>query len=405
MVCKRRVFLTAFLFMLALGNVPVLFAQDYAQEAADDSVNYYITEDEHKNIKFIQKLSWNSIPDIKNYHITIQKKTDGGYENVLEQDLTENQIEVSLEAGHYRFEVAVINLFDQIEKTSDWEKFEVLKALQPQISATETDSLFLNSKKASGLFFIDGENLNERTVFTMEKSGSEPPKILEGKIIEVAPDGSSAKVQFDINEIDEGRYEIYAKNPGGLFTLSKTIHIKNRKDREWRLLASAAYTLPVMISDGTLEKYIDANIIPLSANLKISVMSFHTKIGEFGFGLNANYSHFSADTKNYALSGNLADALFMIVYQKYFIPNRLCMEIHGGAGGAGIFGTKFTNNYNGASSPGLNSFALAFGGGLGIQYHIWKHFYVEGSIDYIQANFKDMSVGALYPSAGVGVMF
>ena len=376
-----------------------------AIEAPEPGLNYYVTKDEKDNVKFVQKLSWNKISDIKHYHITIEKNSEAGWTPVLEKDLNENKIEVSLPAGNYRFQIGVVNLFDQLEKSSDWKFFEVLKATQPKIEAMQTDSLYLNSKKATGLFTLRGENLTESTIFTMEQRNSEPPKILYGRIASISPDGQSADVQFDLAEISEGKYEIYAQNPGGLSVISKSITIKNKKDRNWRIAFSAGYTLPMTFFDGTFNKYTKSNFYPISGTARASLISFHTKYGNFGFGLNGNFTRFSADTENYSLGGYYANALLGLVWQKYFIPEKLCLEARVGAGAAYMFGTRFTNKKFTYKSPEAKSLALAFGGGLGLQYHVGKHFYVEGAVDFVDALFGGMNLGMIYPSISVGGMF
>lgn len=379
-----------------------------AIEAPEPGLNYYVTKDEKDNVKFVQKLSWNKISDIKHYHITIEKNSEAGWAPVLEKDLNENKIEVSLPAGNYRFQIGVVNLFDQLEKSSDWKFFEVLKATQPKIEAMQTDSLYLNSKKATGLFTLRGENLTESTIFTMEQRNSDPPKILYGRIASISPDGQSADVQFDLAEISEGKYEIYAQNPGGLSVISKSITIKNKKDRSWRIAFSAGYTLPMTFFDGTFNKYTKSNFYPISATARASLISFHTKYGNFGFGLNGNFTRFSADTENYSLGGYYANALLGALWQKYFIPEKLCLEARVGAGAAYMFGTRFTNkkftDFE-VKSPEVKSLALAFGGGLGLQYHVGKHFYVEGAVDFVDALFGGMNLGMIYPSISVGGMF
>ena len=376
-----------------------------AIEDAAEGKNYYITRDENNNFSFVQKLSWNKISDIKHYHITIEKNSEAGWLPVLEKDLNENKIEVSLPAGNYRFQIGVVNLFDQLEKSSDWKFFEVLKATQPKIEAMQTDSLYLNSKKATGLFTLRGENLTESTIFTMEQRNSDPPKILYGRIASISPDGQSADVQFDLAEISEGNYEIYAQNPGGLSVISKSITIKNKKDRNWRIAFSAGYTLPMTFFDGTFNKYTKSDFYPISATARASLISFHTKYGNFGFGLNGNFTRFSADTENYSLGGYYANALLGLVWQKYFIPEKLCLEARVGAGAAYMFGTRFTNKKFTYKSPDVKSLALAFGGGLGLQYHVGKHFYVEGAVDFVDALFGGMNLGMIYPSISVGGMF
>ena len=53
----------------------------------------------------------------------------------------------------------------------------------------------------------------------------------------------------------------------------------------------------------------------------------------------------------------------------------------------------------------LNSMALAFGGGLGVQYHPAKHFYMEAAVDFINAKFGGMNLGMFYPAVSIGGMF
>ena len=236
-----------------------------AMEEQAPGQNYYITKDENQNLRFVQKLSWNKIEDIKSYRISIERSMDDGtWMQVLDKDLLENKVEVSLEPGKYRFHVSVINLFDQLEKSSDWKYFEVLKATQPKIDAAQADSIYLNSKKANGIFTIEGENLTSGTVFTMEQKDYDPPKILQGRVLNVDPEGKSAQVQFDIKEMQEGKCEIYATNPGGLSVISKTIQIKKKKERHWRFVISGGYTLPLTFFDGTFSDYTEHNFYPLS---------------------------------------------------------------------------------------------------------------------------------------------
>ena len=383
-----------------------------AMEEQAPGQNYYITKDENQNLRFVQKLSWNKIEDIKSYRISIERSMDDGtWMQVLDKDLLENKIEVSLEPGKYRFHVSVINLFDQLEKSSDWKYFEVLKATQPKIDAAQADSIYLNSKKANGIFTIEGENLTSGTVFTMEQKDYDPPKILQGRVLSVDPEGKSAQVQFDIKEMQEGKCEIYATNPGGLSVISKTIQIKKKKERNWRFVISGGYTLPLTFFDGTFSDYTEHNFYPLSGTARMGVISFHTKYGDFGFGMTGNYSGFSNDTDTYSMSGHYVNGLAGLIWQKYLIPQKLCIDVHAGAGVALILGTRFYNKkytYMGnyiVRSRELNSMALAFGGGLGVQYHPAKHFYMEAAVDFINAKFGGMNLGMFYPSVSIGGMF
>jgi hypothetical protein len=72
---------------------------------------------------------------------------------------------------------------------------------------------------------------------------------------------------------------------------------------------------------------------------------------------------------------------------------------------ASIFGLSFENKSTGQKSPTLNSVGLAFGGGLGLQYHFAKHLYAEVAGDFVFCKFQDMSFGMIYPSASFGGRF
>ncbi|MCR5046776.1 MAG: fibronectin type III domain-containing protein [Treponema sp.] len=379
-----------------------------AIEAPEPGLNYYVTKDENENIKFIQKLSWNKIADIKHYHITIERQGEEGWTEVLQKDLHDNRIEVSLEAGKYRFQVGIVNLFDQLEKSSDWKFFEVLKALQPKIEGYQTDSIYLNSKKATGIFTLKGENLTSGTLFTMEQRESDPPKIITGSILSVSPDGQSADVKFNIEEIEPGKYEIYAQNPGGLSVISKTIQIKQKKDRHWRFLASALYSCPFTFYDGTLNNCTKYPFYPLSGGFRLEVISFHTKRCDIGFGLGGYYSFLSNDNDKMSMTGHYVNAMGYLVCQKQLIPQKLCLDVHAGAGAAALVDMRFTNKFFESflfQIKPFSSVGLAFGGGLGIQYYLGKHFYLEGNVDYIHAKFNDMNLGMVYPSLGFGGKF
>lgn len=111
------------------------------------------------------------------------------------------------------------------------------------------------------------------------------------------------------------------------------------------------------------------------------------------------------ETKHYKFSGHYITALGGLAYQRTIKPEKIILDIHGGAGMSFMMNAYFENNHTGQSSYNFNGSALAFGGGLAIQYIFAKHFYIEGDVDFIYSKFKDMSVGMAYPSVSVGGRF
>ncbi len=189
------------------------------------------------------------------------------------------------------------------------------------------------------------------------------------------------------------------------------IEIKFKKRVDFDL--SAGYVFPVVLYDGTFEKYLDTNLLPLSATARASFVPFKHRFGYFGFGIFGSYSRIFADYSNYQIDGNLinADALFL-----YQLPVRvkskksekrrhiLTLEVHGGAGISFFNDLKFHFEHDIVSEP-LNSINLnaVFGGA--VQFYITNRLYSEFSFDCVLAFLSDMDFGMILPSVSIGWQF
>lgn len=373
-----------------------------AEENGEDK-NYYITTDEKNHTKFVQRLSWQEVPNIKYYKIQIQKKEGEEYTNVFETELNETFIEVSLEPGLYRLEVTTINLFDK--KKTQQKEFEVLKAFIPAIKNVTPAQMNINKKNADGIFTIKGENFLPQNIVKLQGVKDNQDKVLYGKVLEISDDGKTAQVQFNMEEADDGEYLLVVTNPGGFSDEYQTINVKSKKGGEWNFFISGGYALPITFYDGTLDKFTEKKILPISANAKIAAVRSVGKIGSVGFGLNANYSLIKAETNVYKITGHFINALACAVYQKEFIPNRFALNLHAGAGVCMITGLNFEYTQVEFESPDFKGLGLAFGGGFGVQYYPLKRLYIEAGADFIHNKFKDMNYGAVYPALSVGGKF
>lgn len=390
-------------------------------EAAFDELkkNYYIEKDSRQRTKFVQRLSWREIPGVANYEIEIQKfignpnlssvDSKDNWDTVFKETVPQHFVEVSLEAGIYRFQISVANLLDR-EKKSEWERFVVLKALMPKINSISPKKVYVNyAKNENGIFSLRGENFLEETSFALvaaegHYSGQE---IAQGKILSVSLDGKTARVQFDSEKIREGSYKISAKNPGDFSDFSETFSAKTKFISFEAVQLGASYFLPVSLYDGTLEKCMDSKITLLNAGADIALLFLVKDKMHFGAGLKANYSRISAAPEYYKLSGNYLTAMFNLIYQAHIIPQKLVLDLHASAGVAMIFDTHFDYKTVEFSSPNLNSAGLAFGGGFALQYYPGKakHFFVAAGADFVHAKFTDMSCGNISPQISFGVKF
>lgn len=392
-----------------------------AQEISESEIekNYYIEKDSRQRTKFVQRLSWQRIPNVEHYEVEIQKFTGNpnfpsadskdDWKIVFKETVSQNFVEVSLESGIYRFQVSAANLLDR-EKKSEWERFVVLKALMPKINSISPKKVYVNSTKNNdGIFLLRGENFLSQTSFTLlaaEMDGSER-EILQGKILDVSADGKTAHVQFDSEQIQEGSYKIAAKNPGDFSDVSEAFSAKTKFISFETVQLGASYFLPVLVYDGTLEKCMDSKISLLNAGADISLLFLIKNKAHVGAGLKANYSRISAKPEFYDLSGNYLTTMFSLIYQAHIIPQKLILDLHASMGVAMIYDAQFDYTAVEFSSPNLNAAGLAFGGGFALQYHPGKakHFFVAAGADFVHTKFTDMSCGSFSPQISFGVKF
>lgn len=391
---------------------------------AEFEKNYHLEKDSRQKAKFVQRLSWQKIPNVEKYEIEIQKYFDessgktnaaskknpgSGYRTIFKETVSDYFVEVSLEAGNYRFRVSAANLLDR-ERKSEWKRFTVLKALMPKIQSVRPKKIYVNSaEKNDGIFSLHGENFLEYTFFSLlavDADGTER-EIALGRIVDVSPDGKDARVQFDPEKIQEGSYKIAANNPGDFSDVSETVSAKMKFLSFETVQLGAAYFLPIFLYDGSLENYMDSKITLLNVSADISLLFLVKDKAHFGAGIKANFSRISAQPELYDLSGNYVTGMFNLIYQAHFIPNKLVLELHAGVGVAMLFDMKFDYKTVQFASPSLNAMGLAFGGGFMLQYHPGKakHFFVGAGADFVHAKFKDMSCGTVSPQVSFGVKF
>ena len=430
-----------FLFLLILFS-SFVFAQE--QKPADFSANLEDSsilgeaeiseETELSAQEQWQYLEWEEEnPEyVLHYEVVIESFSEkaGSFEEIrrimTEDNSSKVQVNPLLAPGVYRYKVISYNLVDVPEVESSWFEFKIYKAHQPEITdiksaANRTATLFLEEIN-DGVFNISGKNLfelnqneadisfTEYSLLNSRKKNSEPiiPKILENE------KNRRLKVQFDMKKLDVGKYNFVAADASGLkssIDRRSEIEIKFKKRVDFDL--SAGYVFPVVLYDGTFEKYLDTNLLPMSAAARASFVPFKHRFGYFGFGIFGTYSRIFADYNNYQIDGNLinADALFL-----YQLPVRvkiknsekrrhiLTLEAHGGAGISFFNDLKFHFEHDIVSDP-LNSINLnaVFGGA--VQFYITNRLYSELSVDCILAFLSDMDFGMILPSVSIGWQF
>ena len=429
---KFLIFAVVFVFFSAL-----IFAQE--QKTAEDfsaNLEESILEEETELSaqELWQYLEWEEEnPEyVLHYEVVIESfsektKTFEEINRIMTEDNSSKvQVNPLLAPGVYRYKVISYNLVDVPEVESSWFEFKIYKAYQPEVSdikslANRTGTLFLEEIN-DGVFNISGKNLfelpqsesdisfTEYALLNSKKKNAEPiiPEILENE------KNRRLKVYFDLKKLDVGKYNFVATDASGLKSnvdRRSEIEVKFKKRVDFDL--SAGYVFPVVLYDGTFEKYLDTNLLPLSATARASFVPFKHRFGYFGFGIFGSYSRIFADYSNYQIDGNLINADALFVYQlpvRVKIKNSekrrhiLTFELHGGAGLSFFNDLKFHFEHDIVSEP-LNSINLNAIAGGAVQLYITNRIYTEIATDYLMAFLNDMDFGMILPSVSVGWQF
>lgn len=201
MIKKNVLFLT---FLLSLFLTFVSQAQE---------VNYRHFVNDDGEIVFIQKLEWKKYENIDHYRIELEEidKTSKKA-TVLDKNIEENSIELTLKSGTYRYRISVFNVLGKLEARSNWLEFEVFKATKPKITSVLPNEIEFYETDENKVFTIElsGENLLRESKYRIIDKGG----MTEGKL--VFANGDCAKLNFDFTGFQSGEYEIFVKNPGGL---------------------------------------------------------------------------------------------------------------------------------------------------------------------------------------------
>ena len=390
------------------------------EESAEEKWQYLEWEEEYPEF-------------VLNYEVVIEalEENAGKYTEInrlkTETNTTYIQVKPFLPPGNYRYKVITFNLIGIAVVESDWFEFRIVKAFLPEISNIAADvnhssTLFLDEIN-NGIFNITGKNLfkepkngNEISYTTyalknLKKKNTEP---LIPQILELDDKNRRLKIQFNMKDLDVGTYNFIATDASGLkSTIDKKseIIVKFKKSVDFDI--SGGYTLPIILFDDTIKKYMGSSVWPLSLSARLSFMPFKHRFGYFGVGLTGSYTRMIFNKDSYTIDGNLLTAHALFVYQ---LPIRtksktstqqkhiMTLEFHAGAGFTIFNDFKFHFDHNITTNP-LNSLNISMDFGFAAQIYITNRLYTEIGADYIMAFVSDMGFGMLEPQVSVGWQF
>ncbi len=381
-----------FLLLFSLGA----FAQKV--EETNEVKKNYIIETEGKKTVFYQTLSWENVEGILHFEFELEKKEKNGKWLVVDKKkLKQNSLEVSLPAGKYRYRIKVINLLGQVDAVSADRYFDILVAYQPETSSVSPAAIYFD-EEYSDVVSLSGKNFREETTFALKKEGGTP---IFGKILEISPDGTKAKISFNMLRINPGQYEFVVTDPSGLKDSKQKMIFKFQKPID--IFLSGGYAFNGFAGNKLFKEYFGKNFAALSGVLRFSLVPIKRSYGNFGFNFTGSGMYLRKKDSDYTLSAGLLLTGIQAVYMKSIIRHRLNFDAHLGFGTAFMVNTQFV--FSGFESPKSWYWGLTMNLGTALQVYVYKKLYIEVNLDHIIPFRKGFPKYIVQPSLSVGWEF
>ncbi|MBQ9494405.1 MAG: hypothetical protein IJR50_02055 [Treponema sp.] len=376
--------------------------------------------------ELVQPFSWESAGDVLKYEILIEQYDEKSrrFVDYVSHVTTEEEtaqclvyFDPILPPGRYRSTIIVYNILGIREDSlTAKDEFVVRTARKPEVRSVSyvlnmSSTIYLDDLDNNGIIEISGTNLlmppasNTDIYYTEYRLVSGRRSIAPQEVLSHDERDRRIRLRFDMNKLERGEYHLIAQDASGLHSEESNgsaLAVKFKKRIDFDL--SLNYSLPVILHDKTFTQYMNRRVHPLSATLRMELLPFKERWGYLGFGITANYTRMKTKYDSYTIDGNLMSAHFNFVYQLPAFRRHVIFELHGGIGVAYFnhFVFHFAHNIN---TIRLNTVNLSFDAGISAQIYINKRLFVETTADYIIARNKDIQLGMLIPSVGMGWQF
>lgn len=363
---------------------------------------YYVTEDEKGNQTLFQTFSWEKDDNVFKYEFIMEHLVRGKYVEIEHKELQENSIDLSLVSGTYRYKLLAYNYLGFLEVETEWIPVEIVKAYQPKIYDVSPGTIFLEEEQ-DGIYTVTGSELSSTTEYSFSKNMKNQDGRIKAEIIEFDDKHKNkAKIKFDPEILDVGKWTLVAKNIGGLRDFKQDVIIKWKKAVD--LDVSAGYAPVFFIASPEIKNYFSTQQMWFVPEVRVNFFPMKKRYGYFGVGFSGCFSGLNYDAGTYDLKSLFFTGNLDFVYQRYFKEKKFCIDLHAGVGVVGFTGLHFEFPHN-IESDSLTSINVSGNVGVAFDYYILKRLYVELGCDFTYAFMKDMNLMFIQPQASVGWQF
>jgi len=434
MATVKRIFLK---LMLLFFLVPIFL---HAQNT-DRSSSFSVSATD-QGFQFFQTITFPEVPDVIRYEVEIER-IDGLTPVLVEKIILDvNVFEVSLTAGLYRYRFTAFNRMNIIEGRSEWEEFRILAGLMPRPTGYQGYySFFYDLPDPNRTLIVNGIDFTENTEFVLvrKNSGVNWAEVdFQGRSDVIIPNNvvfgeNMAGLSFMRNALVQGTYEIFIRNPGGLWTIFGEVFVGFRKDNIEVALSIgyspmfAAFDLENAIIgvydvDNNFDYIQNVNRFnPVGYNLRLGLLPVRAPFGNFGLEfqldfLMDNYDRYEMENndRNYGFFGFVNGISLNFLYQ---LPLTARLQHNLRLGFGIMYGSyhafyidegyidSTTGNY---IDRGQYYYPLQmnFNFGYALQYFIWGNLFLEAGLDikYNVSLQRDYKINHLmfHPNIGIG---
>ena len=253
--------------------------------------------------------------------------------------------------------------------------FDILVAYQPETSSVSPAAIYFD-EEYSDVVSLSGKHFREETTFALKKEGGSP---IFGKIVEINPDGTKAKISFNMLRINPGQDEFVVTDPSGLKDSKQKMIFKFQKPID--IYLSGGYAFNGFAGNKVFKEYFGRDFAALSGVLRFSLVPIKRSYGNFGFNLTGSGMYLRKKDSDYTLSAGLFLTGIQAVYMKSIIRHRLNFDAHLGFGTAFMVNTQFV--FSEFKSPKSWYWGLTMNLGTALQVYVYKKLYIEVNLDHI----------------------
>jgi hypothetical protein len=398
--------------------------------AAQDSVESgsHVTKTA-EGFRLSQTISFPPVPDALRYDVELEQRSGDQFVPFDTIQTETNSIDVSLRAGSYRYRIFSYNRMNLLDGMSDWQEFEVLAAVEPAMETYRPFyGLYYDMANPSGSLSVAGRDFfpdSEFALLRQEDIDYDWTNVnLEGRKdlifpnnVTVNEDGTLAVLDFSRKSLRKGNYSIFARNPGGLWSVMGQVRVGFKNNTDYTLsfgfapmIAAFDYDEETFHDEGEEKPRLDF-FNPQGAYLRFGGFPVKTKIGSFGLGTGVFFlfdNMWQNDQQNgyhdddpWVFFTAIQSLYVNLLYQKPFAREGGLFELRAGAG----LVSPYRNELNEMGEK-IDVLVLFIEAGAGIQFFIWKNLYIAAGFDIGYTPLKDTSDRLmLWPNIGLGWQF